>query len=335
MRPDADDLARFERCFAANGSPKRPETLRWQYLDNPTQQLFVDFALAGDDLAAIYATLPVRVRLGDTVRLAVQSVDTITDAAYRGKGLFLQLARRTYARASEAGAALVYGFPNGNSAHGFYTRLDWSSLDPVPFLVRPLRTRYIAARLKLPTWLPDVPLFTRLNRWSRHTPARLTTLDDRLTDLWHAVAHDSTIAVERDAAYLRWRLSKPHEDYRNHVTTAGDRITAFVSHTTKDKHGGRIGYLMEHLARPDASSALRHLITNALADMTAQGADVALAWCLPHSPPYRSLLASGFVPFPERYRPIELHAGVRAFHAPPTVHERARWYLSYLDSDTV
>lgn len=334
MRADTDDLARFERCFASNGAPKRSEALRWQYLDNPTGQLFVDFALSPtDELAAIYATLPVRVRLGDTVELAVQSVDTITDAAYRGKGLFLTLAKQTYARAAAAGAALVYGFPNGSSAHGFFTRLDWSSLDPVPFLVRPLRTRYVAERLKLPAWVPDLPLYVQLDRWRR--VEALTAIDDRLTELWHAVAGRSTIAVERDAAYLRWRLAKPGEDYRNHVVTDSGAITAFASHCVKDKHGGRIGYLMETLARPGASGALRRLIGNALADMTAAGADVALAWCLPHAPPYRALLASGFVPFPVRYRPIELHAGVRAFHAPPTVHERARWYLSYLDSDTV
>lgn len=333
MRPDADDLDRFRRCFDANGSPKRAEVVRWQYADNPTGQLFVDLALApGGDVAAIYATLPVRVRLGDEVALAVQSVDTITDAAYRGKGLFVKLAKQTYARAAAAGAALVYGFPNGSSAHGFFTKLDWSPLDPVPFLVRPLRTRYLAERLKLPRWIPDVPLFARVNRWSRHRVSALPAIDDRLTALWHATAGASTIAVERDAAYLRWRLAKPGEAYRNHVVTEGERITAFASHCVKAKHGGRIGYVMETLGR---GGALRRLISHALADMTAQGADVALAWCLPHSPPYRALLASGFVPFPERYRPIELHAGVRAFSAPPTVHERARWYLSYLDSDTV
>jgi GNAT superfamily N-acetyltransferase len=151
MRREPDELARFARCFAGNGSPKRPELLAWQYLENPTGELFVDFALApgptpgpGDDLAAIYATLPVRVRIGGQVALAIQSVDTITDAGFRGRGLFLTLAKATYARAEAAGARLVYGFPNGQSAHGFFERLGWTSLDPVPFLIRPLRTRYLA-----------------------------------------------------------------------------------------------------------------------------------------------------------------------------------------------
>ncbi len=348
MRAEPDDLERFRRCFAANGSPKRPELLAWQYADNPTGALFVDFALSpSDELAAIYATLPVRVRVAGEVALAIQSVDTITDQAFRGRGLFLQLAKRTYARAAAAGATLVYGFPNGNSAHGFFERLEWTSLDPVPFLIRPLRTRYLVERLKLGAYarfIPDLPLFAPLDRLvapfarRRGRLERVARFDDRATALWHAVAGTDLVGVERDARYLNWRLAdKPHEDYDNMAVVDGDRMTAFASHCVKDKHGGRIGYLMEALARPDARGALRPLISRALADMSRRGADVALAWCLPHTPGYATLLQAGFLPLPERFRPIELHAGVRAFvpGLAATVRERTRWYLSYLDSDTV
>lgn len=340
MRNEPEDLARFRRCFDANGSPKRPEVVRWQYADNPTGELFVDFAVApGGELAAIYATLPVRVRIAGEVRLAVQSVDTITDQAYRGKGLFLKLANRTYERAAAAGAALVYGFPNGSSAHGFFERLAWRPLDPVPFLVRPLRTRYLAERFKLPG-MPDLPLFARvdvLGRLGRYHVEPVTSFDARFTELWQTAAGARWHGVERDASYLSWRLAKPGEQYRSRAVVTGDAITAFTSHCVKAKHGGRIGYVMEHLARPGSTRALASLLSRALADMTAQDADVALAWCLPHAPAYRALLACGFVPFPTRYRPIELHAGVRAF-APElaaTLADRSRWYLSYLDSDTV
>ena len=343
MQATPDDLARFARCFGANGSPKRPELVRWQYADNPTGELFVDLAVApGGELAAIYATLPVRFRIAGEVRLAIQSVDTITDQAFRGRGLFLKLANQTYARAAAAGAALVYGFPNGNSAHGFFERLEWRSFDPVPFLVRPLRTRYLAERLKLsPRFVPDLPLFARLDplgRLGRYRVEPIARFDDRATALWHAAAGDAWVGIERDARYLNWRLiDKPGERYANHAVVDGGAITAFASHCVKTKHGGQIGYVMETLARPGAHGALRSLISRTLADMTAQGADVALAWCLPHQPAYRSLLAAGFVPFPERYRPIELHAGVRAFDAAaaPAIADRRRWYLSYLDSDTV
>ena len=117
------ELERFDACFTRNGAPRDPAVLRWQYLDNPTGELFVDFALAeGDDLAAIYASIPVVFRIAGARRLGIQSVDTMTDARFRGRGLFLELANRTYARAASAGVALVYGTPNGSSAHGFFQR---------------------------------------------------------------------------------------------------------------------------------------------------------------------------------------------------------------------
>lgn len=47
-----------------------------------------------------------------------------------------------------------------------------------------------------------------------------------------------------------------------------------------------------------------------------------------------------FVPFPERFRPIELHFGARGFgsygsQASAALHQRSNWYIRYLDSDTV
>jgi hypothetical protein len=329
------DVELFRSCFVKNGSPRTRETVDWQYVANPTGELFVDFALAQNDrLAAIYASLPIRIRIGNEVGLAVQSVDTITDEDFRGRGLFVKLAKTTYARAAASGAKLVYGFPNGSSAHGFFQRLDWRDLDPVPFLIRPLRTRYVAERFRLPRFVPDLPLYFGRGRFPAEPIARF---DDRATALWHRFAAQIGVAVERDARYLDWRLAKPGEDYTSAAAVAGGDYVALASHAVKDKHGGRIGYVMESLCAPGHARELRGLLGNALADMRRRGADVALAWCLPHSPTYRSFLRMGFLPFPEKYRPIELHFGARSFDArhDAVVHDRRSWYLSYLDSDTV
>jgi len=93
---------------------------------------------------------------------------------------------------------------------------------------------------------------------------------------------------------------------------------------------------MESLCRPGQRKALRMLLREALAEMANAGADVALAWCLPHSAPYSTYMRSGFLPFPERMRPIELHFGARSFTTDAEAcQHRESWYLSYLDSDTV
>jgi hypothetical protein len=165
--------------------------------------------------------------------------------------------------------------------------------------------------------------------------------DERFTRLWSEFSREVGVAVERDARYLTWRLGKPGEDYRSHIVERGGQdggeLTAFVSHCTKLKERSRIGYIMEAMCTKDGARPLRDLLRGALADMLAQDADVALAWCLPHSPTYASYLRLGFVPFPRRLWPIELHVGARSFDpaVAAKVHDRRAWYLSYLDSDTV
>jgi hypothetical protein len=340
MTKESRDLELFAACFAKNSAARTPESLRWQYVDNPSGELFVDFAVANDRLAAIYATLPVRMRIDGVVGLALQSVDTITDVDFRGKGLFLELARTTYARAQAAGAALVYGFPNAKSAHGFFERLEWTRLDPVPFLIRPLRTSYVFSQLKLGAYtkyLPDVALFLDRHRVPRRGRLEIIErFDERATELWHSFAATCRVAVERDARYLNWRLvDKPFETYETEGVFDGVRLVAFVTTAVKDKHGGRIGYVMESLCAPGRERDLRLLFSRALGRMVRHGADVALAWCLPTSPTFTSFLRSGFVPFPERLRPIELHAGARNFSSDAAVaRERQSWYLSYTDADT-
>src|SRR5687767_2124691 len=92
MGREPGEVALFEHCFAKNGSPRSGDIMQWQYLQNPTGKLFVDFAVpadAGERVAAIYAALPMWMRVNGERVLGLQSVDTMTDAGFRGRGLFV------------------------------------------------------------------------------------------------------------------------------------------------------------------------------------------------------------------------------------------------------
>lgn len=346
MQPTSADAVLFQECFERNGFPRDLSLYRWQYLENPTGKLFVEFASdrppEHDELAAIYAVMPVRFRAGGDRCLAVQSLDTMTDSRYRGRGLFVRMAQQTFKRCQDAGVALVYGFPNGSSAHGFFTRLEWVSLDPVPFLIRPLRTRYLLSKVgaaRLAGALPDIRLPLGRPRLTREQEFRvLTEFDESCTAVWERFSSTTTLAVERDADYLNWRFGrKPQESYRILGLYDAGKLVAFVVFCVKEKHGGKVGYVMELLHEPDAAGAAGQLMRAALAEMARGGADVALAWSLEHSPNHGAFRKSGFLPLPEMLRPIELHFGVRRLAAPENVAvgNRGNWYISYADSDTV
>ena len=341
MEAGEADLAGFKDCFARNGTPRRLDALRWQYIDNPTKELFVDLAVCDDRIGAIYAAQPARVRVRGSLVLAAQSVDTLVDADFRGRGLFTKMAESLYQRIGEHGGAFVYGFPNGNSAHGFFNKLGWSSLDPVPFLVRPLRTAFIASKLPFGRWLgrlPDLRLPIRRSKLRPNQEIRqVTDLDEGLGQLWRRFASNVGVAVERSPEYLRWRLGKPGERYECLGVFDGAQLVAFGAYTTVDKHGGRIGYVIELLHEPDDPQTGAVLLEESLLRMAADGADVALAWSFGHSPSAKAYTKVGFVPLPEGLRPIELHIGVRPLDESMAglLRDRRSWYISYCDSDTV
>lgn len=348
MEATERDLVAFRDAFAANGFPRDLEQLRWQYFDHPGERLLVDFAVDpkedGERVAGIYAALPFLVDAGGEAHVAGQALDVLTDSAYRGRGLFTGLARSLYARCGESGLAFIYGFPNANTANGYWTRLDWTQLDPVPFLIRPLRTRYVLERIpgvrSVARFLPDLPLplpsAPALPAGRQLRP--VTEFDDRFDGLWSAFARDVGVAVRRDRRYLSWRYaSKPLEDYLTYGLYEGERLLGFVTYCVKSKHGGVVGYLMELVSHPDFPEAADVLARTALRDVARRGADVVLAWNFEHSPNHAAHRKAGFLPFPEWARPIELHFGALALDPAvrPLVTERRNWYISYSDSDTV
>jgi GNAT superfamily N-acetyltransferase len=340
------DLARFASCFEANGDPKDPRVLRWQYAENPVGRVYTDLAVDPaheDRVGAIYATFPVEMQIGSHRVVGVQSLDTLTDGNYRGQGLFTRLAASVYDRCQEDGVALVYGFPNGSSAPGFFGKLGWTRLDPVPYLFLPLGARYFLHRLglsrRLSRWVPD-RLPTRPpapERTSDEEVAVILELDGEIDALWDSFSQQVRTAVVRDRRYLSWRLRRPGGGYKLLAFRRAGELRGLAITTCKDKHGGRVGYLMELLHVPDDHRAGEILLSAAVDDLAQSGADVVLSWCLEHSPNRTTYRRCGFRTLPPAVWPVELHFGVRGLAAPPAaaLGNRRNWYLSYLDSDTV
>jgi len=334
------DLVAFAKCFERSGTPRRLDALHWQYFDNPNGELFVDLAVSDDRIGAIYATQGATVRVGGVTMLAAQSVDTLVDADFRGRGLFTKMAASVYRRIQDAGGAFVYGFPNANSAPGFFKKLGWQSLDPVPFLVRPLRTRFVGSKLPLGRWsarLPDFRLPILTPRFRSHQELRPVDDFEAVEALWRRFAARVPVAVDRSAAYLHWRLAKPGERYQCLGVFEGSSLIAFCAYLTVDKHGGRIGYILELLHEPGRHLTGSALLGECLRRMATDRAEAVLAWAFRHSPNASAYTRAGFLPLPERLRPIELHVGVRVLDASLSgiLGERRNWYISYCDSDTV
>lgn len=325
-----DIVDAYGRLFPGDAD-KNAELLDWRFAANPHGA--GQFAVAREDgvIGGMIALVPTAMTGRDGSVAGFQAIDTIVDPQMRGKFVFMRLGKLAEEYCAGQGA-ILWGFPNAQAARGWFGRLEWKRTGSVPFLIRPLRSGYVLRRLAPRLGGIDVRLFAR----PRKAPLPNAPIDARYDGLWRSIAGTMGLGVDRSADWLRWRLARPGADYRFAAVGSQD-YSAAAAITIARKHGGTIAYVMEALARPGRQKHLARVLRQLLAEAGSGGAEVALAWCLPSSPNYRAYRAAGFLPFPDRFRPIEIHHGSWVDPLDETLKARqtAEWYLSYLDSDTV
>jgi len=335
-------LEKFLTCFKLNNSPKSKEKVEWQFFKNTEKSNVVDIVYDEENqrTAAIYAVSNVKVKVNNEIIKAAQSLDTITDINYRKQGLFVKTAKSVYEKAYSENIAFIYGFPNGNSIYGFQNKLDWMVLDPVPFLIKPLRTKYFFNKFFLLKGLPDFKIsFTKLNQPKDIVFVYDQNFPDEVDSLWTSFSCKFKVGLVRNKHYLNWRyLQKPNEEYKIiHAYSNSKEYLGFIVFTLKKKHGGKIGYIMELMFDPNNKQVGKYLLKKSINELKLNKADCILSWCFKHSFLHKFYRQVYFFNMPEKLRPIELHFGALSLNKKyqNTINERSNWFISYSDSDTV
>lgn len=324
------------RCLFPGDPDKSAELLKWRFSDNPHGK--ARFAVAEHEGRIVGMIALVSTRLCNSAGqgLAYQAIDTSVDPAFRGRSLFVKMGTLAH-DARALGGEILWGFPNANAAPGWYGRLGWTNFGAVPLLMRPLRSSYLLGRVHPRLRAIDLPLVRDGNLRPEVYTESVAFASD-FDSLWRRVAPHLGVAVERTGDWMRWRLfDKPAAGYR--CVGMKDRsgsLDALVASKIADKHGGRLAYVMEAIAHPDRNADLARLLRSELASAARQGAELALAWCPKSAPNYPAYRSAGFFPVPPKLRPIEINFGARALvdEAARAASPDARWFISYLDSDT-
>ena len=120
-------LAEVRELFIRGGSAMSGDWsfLDWQYTKNPAGMAVGYNAYYQGLLVAHYVTIPMRAMVFGREASGVLSINTRTDAAHQGQGLFTRLAELTYTRAKELGHEFVVGVANENSVYGFTKKLGF------------------------------------------------------------------------------------------------------------------------------------------------------------------------------------------------------------------
>lgn len=126
-----EQIDRFQSLFARSFQAPPPGYFQWKYLDNPAGPAVAYEALDGKTIAGYYGAMPeVWLVRGKPVTL-FQSMDTMTDPDYRGRGLFTDLAKLTMKKIADEHSGWMIGFPGHTSIGGFVNKLGWKDITHV------------------------------------------------------------------------------------------------------------------------------------------------------------------------------------------------------------
>ena len=207
---------------AAFGSAPGPEYFDWKYARNPHGEMVGFEALDGSTPVAFYCVIP-QVYSVDGGQVGVfQSVDTMTDPAYQGRGLFVQLATLTYNEISriDPGCTLV-GIAGETSLPGFVRRLGWRHIHDIRLLFA--ERRLVSLR----------QLASRRRKIEAAPASEVAELGEYLD---HRRQITAQIGLHLSPEFLDWRvLSHPEIDYRLAVLRDRDGVQGFCVYSLDGK----------------------------------------------------------------------------------------------------
>ena len=128
LKPYFDLIA--ELFLESFGKSLSSELWNWAYEINPFGDPIVSMAFDGDKLVGHYAVIPMDLHSKDKKIKGYLSMTTMVSIDFRRHQLFRVLAERVYSRIENRNEpAVVFGFPNNQSAPGFVKRLKWEVSD--------------------------------------------------------------------------------------------------------------------------------------------------------------------------------------------------------------
>lgn len=106
----------------------------WEYHRNPDREEEVLLAADKEQIVGYYAVIPWRMRIQNRQVIGTLSLDTMVYPDYRGQRIFTTLASSLYKDLGKRNMTITYGFPNENSRHGIFNKLNWTEISDLHVL---------------------------------------------------------------------------------------------------------------------------------------------------------------------------------------------------------
>jgi hypothetical protein len=166
---------------------------------NSSPNLIAKVAVDDNVIASFYGVYYCNLinELGNNL-IAVQSGDTMTSKAYRGKGLFITLAKEVYKECVSRNVKLVFGVPSESSYGGFKHKLNWTFKQSILRYSKFIPTLPISYFRKVKFLKPTIGLYEKfiLNFYKDGTEFSVL------------LQQANAFSVERDGKYWKTKLSR-------------------------------------------------------------------------------------------------------------------------------
>ncbi len=179
--------------------PKSEAFFIWKHFQNPFGESVIWLAKEEGKIIGIRAFMCWRWMNKDGYCNAVRAVDTATDPAFQGKGIFSKLTMKAIETSMENNIDFVFNSPNKISIKG-YLKLGWYSNGKMPMMVKPV--------FRWPVKNLDIQIQKGYDFFS------VQKAIDLLGDGWELKNNTAFYCTPLSKSYLKWRYQNcPVADY--------------------------------------------------------------------------------------------------------------------------
>jgi GNAT superfamily N-acetyltransferase len=353
---DTDELVALCQLQPGKAAAVTAEYIHWQHTANPAGLAQVGLAkeIESGKIIGLKWLMPMRIQVGDEVRLGAHSLYTLVHPDHRRQGVFTNLVAFCNENGRRQGYQFWYGFPNPNSYPIFVHRLGWADIGRARLFIRPLNiSRLITRRLGQKLFQRALAAAGRVGAsfFSRPRPlapgsAQITveevnTDDPALDDFWRRVRGKHLVMIVRDTAFLHWRYTQiPERKYLVLAAWQDGLIIAFIVLRCVIIEGIACGMVVDFLVEPTGRGRLagEMLLHSTAAHFQHNDVDMAGCLMLPHAEEVALLRRQGYILCPTWLQPQPSPVILLVNDETPgreVLHNIRSWFLTMGDFDAV
>lgn len=326
-KKDLEGILNLVKSHYNNVDECYSEYFQWEYMDNPAGNAIIWIAKYNDEVVGQYVANLIKVKIGGRIRLGSISIKTLTRKDFRGKGIHIYLANKTFENCRNKGVDFTYGFPNQKVYKPSIERLGIIDMGRVPLLVRPLNIRkLIEEYIKNKVYVKLLKAFTlplsisynfifkvfslkenKIIKNKKIFIKEIDRFDERISAFWEKIKMNYKNIVVRNKKFLNWRYFKnPRRNYKIFIAEddKGEIISYVIlriSYMSKIK----VGYIADILSNEEklGNLACSLLIREAVDYFEKNSVVIISCLMLSNKIYFRLLRRNRFLVCPRRFKP--------------------------------